>query len=266
MSASNAGVCADVSALVLSLGEPSLPRALASLGRQTRPPRRIVRIEGVSGFDIAFNLGVSQVETEYFVQCDADMILDPDCIEVLRGSITAAAGICAGRLRDPLLGDTMGVKLFRTRAARELPLPATLTPETDGIGRFAAAGYGVTFAARAEPAHGRALDVLGAHEPAYDDPRYVWSRFYRLGCKVRKRRGFRQFERYLASLRTAAHPNAGLAIVALCQGIAAGAPPGRHEPTAGGDALERYLEFSRTEKPPATSTPAAGSSRSGSYD
>ena len=39
---------ADVTAVVLSIGEPFVGRALASLEHQTEPPAAVVRIDGVT--------------------------------------------------------------------------------------------------------------------------------------------------------------------------------------------------------------------------
>ncbi len=45
----------DVSAVVLTLGEPHTGRALESITRQTLPPAEVIVIEGVSPFFRAMN-------------------------------------------------------------------------------------------------------------------------------------------------------------------------------------------------------------------
>ena len=70
----------DVTAVVFTIGEPYLPRALASLERQSLPPAAIVRVEHVSPFHRAFNAGVARVRTDFFVHVDADIILDPTAL------------------------------------------------------------------------------------------------------------------------------------------------------------------------------------------
>lgn len=219
----------DVTALVLTVGEPTLPRALAALDGQRRPAGRRVIIEHVDGFGEAFGLGVTHVSTDLMLQCDADMILDPDCLATLHAAMRDDAALCLGRLADPLLGPIEGIKLFRTAALRRCPLEPGLTAETDQVARFRAAGYSVIHAVRGTGPNGPPGDVLGRHEPAYDDPEYIWHRFLRLGRKARRRRRPQTFRRFLTGLRTSPHPAAELALIALCHGFLREDPAARHD-------------------------------------
>ena len=72
-----------VTGMVLSIGEPSTTRAIESLKAQTIPCEDIVLVENVSPFHEAMNAGIARVSTPLFIQCDADMIADPDCVETL---------------------------------------------------------------------------------------------------------------------------------------------------------------------------------------
>ncbi len=219
----------DVTALVLTVGEPTLPRVLAALDGQSRPAGRRVIVEHVDGFTEAFGQGVAHVSTELMLQCDADMILDPDCLATLHAAMRDEAALCLGRLADPLLGPIEGVKLFRTAALRQCPLEPGLTAETDQVARFRAAGYAVIHAVRGTGPHAPPGDVLGRHEPAYDDPEYVWHRFLRLGRKARLRSRPQVFRRFLTALRHSPHPSAELAIIALCRGFLHVDPAARHD-------------------------------------
>src|SRR5712672_71664 len=74
----------DVTAVVLSIGEATTDEAVASLRRQTLQPRDTIIVRDVVPFHNALNIGASQVKTPFFVQVDADMILDRECIATLR--------------------------------------------------------------------------------------------------------------------------------------------------------------------------------------
>src|SRR2546421_10917476 len=65
----------DITAVVLTVGEGTTDRAIASVRRQTLPPRQILVIEEVTPFHRALNLASSRVVTPLFVQVDADMVL-----------------------------------------------------------------------------------------------------------------------------------------------------------------------------------------------
>jgi len=121
----------DVSAVVLSIGEPYTRRAVDSLASQTMPPEDVIVVEHVSPFCRAVNDGARRVRTPFFVQVDADMILDPGCIEVLRRHVRSDTGVVVGALRDSLAGQAIGVKLFRTECFQRLEMPDSISPDTD---------------------------------------------------------------------------------------------------------------------------------------
>jgi hypothetical protein len=239
----------DTTALVLSLGEPTLAHCLAALRAQTLPPARVVLVENVHGFHEAFNQGLEQVETPYVLQCDADMLLDPDCLALLRAAMAPGLGVCAAYLEDALLGKVQAVKLFRTEAVRRHGLPARLNTDIHGIHRMGEDGYAIRFVERAEPAYGHAPGVLGRHCPDYEDPAVVFGRFHRMGRKLRIRgdhAGFRQRLRLLGASR---HEQADVAAVALCEGICDDSPETPHEPFAGSPVLDALLAFRGRTRP-----------------
>src|SRR5262245_15536075 len=119
----------DVTALVLSLGEDYTERAIASVRRQSLPPAEIIVVRGISPFHRAFNSAVPRVRTEFFIQVDADMILDSTCIADLRRCISDKVGIVLGHLRDPLLGRVVGIKLFRKQCFDRVKLRDSLSSE-----------------------------------------------------------------------------------------------------------------------------------------
>ena len=103
----------DITAIVLSIGEETTKRAIDSVKKQTLLPKEIVIVENVSPFNKALNKGASNVETEFFIQVDSDMILDENCFQDLRSCMTDDVGVAIGQLRDPLMGMESGVKIFR---------------------------------------------------------------------------------------------------------------------------------------------------------
>src|ERR1043166_2461548 len=105
----------DITAVILSIGEDTTQRAIESVRRQALPVKEIITIRNVVPFYKAFNLGVSKVKTEFFIQVDSDMILDENCVEDLRACMTADVGLVLGSLRDPLMTRIGWVKLFRTK-------------------------------------------------------------------------------------------------------------------------------------------------------
>jgi cellulose synthase/poly-beta-1,6-N-acetylglucosamine synthase-like glycosyltransferase len=123
----------DVSAVVLTVGEPSTAEAIESLHRQTVPLRDIIVVRDVTPFHKALNAGAARVKTRFFVQVDADMILDPRCVAALRSGMHRRAGIVVGRLRDALTQDVVGIKLFRTVCFESTVFRDSISPDTDFV-------------------------------------------------------------------------------------------------------------------------------------
>lgn len=195
---------ADVSALLLSLGEPTTQCAHRALLNQTVALDRIVRIEGVSPFSKAFNLGVSRISTEYFLQCDADMVLKPECVEVLLDAMACEYALVFGYLRDPLLGSVQGVKLFRTSVCRDFPLKPLAHCESQQLEDWSAAGWKFLKLTR----------CLGTHRTDRSNSVYNFERFRRIGFKTRVRRGWKDLTNRLTKLRKRADDPAVPSLVA----------------------------------------------------
>src|SRR5688572_27393249 len=87
---------ASLSAVVLSIGEPYTDRAIASVERQSLAPRQVLVVRHQIPFHKALNFGAAQVTGEYFVQVDADMILDSDCFEKLHACMEKNVGLAVG--------------------------------------------------------------------------------------------------------------------------------------------------------------------------
>ena len=62
-------------------------------------PAEIISVAGVRPFYRALAAGAARVTTPFFIQVDADMVLDEACIERLRDAMTPEIGITVGQLR-----------------------------------------------------------------------------------------------------------------------------------------------------------------------
>lgn len=118
----------DVTAVVLSIGEPYTERALASLRRQTLTAAETIVVRDVSPFHCALNKGAAQVRTPFFLHVDADMVLDENCIAALRPLMTDRVGMVQGRLRDPRAERSPGFAWFAPRAGPRPRTPIRLRP------------------------------------------------------------------------------------------------------------------------------------------
>jgi hypothetical protein len=207
----------EVSAVVLSVGEPYTQRAIDSLAAQTVRLQDIIVIENVSPFFRAINDGARQVRTPFFVQVDADMILDPNCVEVLLGRVRADSGIVVAELRDPLSGPTVGVKLFRTECFRLATMPDSLAQDTDFGAMLRRRGWHTHFVE--EPGSERSAQAtLGEHRPEYT-PTYTYRKFLVEGARLRHRAARHGLFSRMGTLERSVHPRAVLAQLALGHGF-----------------------------------------------
>ena len=213
-------VDSDVSAVVVTAGEKTLARSLACLRQQMLPLHDIIVIRNTKKpFHQGLNRGVRRVKTEFFVQCDADMLLDPDCVEVLRRYMEKDTGVAFAHLEDGLLGTIQAVKMFRTSCLLERPLDNTINPDSSRILKMAEQGHRIAVARRKYRKYGHAPDVLGRHCPDYHDPVYCFGKFSLLGSKVSSRGSFLEYKACLNALKRSQHPMADTALMAFCHGF-----------------------------------------------
>jgi hypothetical protein len=210
----------DVGAVVLSLGEPTTGRALASLREQTLPVEDVVIVEGVSPFHRALNAGVARSTKPFVVQVDADMVLDPHCTEVLRHAMAPNVGIAVGALRDPLVGTIAGVKMFRRECFRDLQLRDTIAPEVDFYVELGELGWRTMYLTGHGPRRPPA-PTIGDHRPAYTAD-YVFGTYHPLGTRYVHRADLRGLIWRLRQLRSSSHAMAPVARVAMGHGVFAG--------------------------------------------
>jgi hypothetical protein len=208
----------DVSAVVLSLGEPFVERAITSLKQQTVPVSDVVVVENVSPFFRAINEGARQVKTEFFIQVDADMILDPNCVEVLLDAMTPDTGLTFAVLRDPLTGIVYCVKLFRTKVFQTTSMPDSVSQDTDFVKNMKRRGWKETHVTHLGADTTGPFITLGEHRPDYS-PAYTYRKFLIEGARLRYRGARGGFFSKLASLEDSKLPVAPLAEVAITHGF-----------------------------------------------
>jgi len=119
-----------ITALIISVDEPQLPRCLEAVRNQTVPFSDIIHMNNVSPENIAFNSGIFRVQTDWFVKIDGDMILYPNALELAFGEF--------GEMQDGvycynfLLYDVFlevnlrGCGVMNTEICRKVPYPNML--------------------------------------------------------------------------------------------------------------------------------------------
>lgn len=222
----------QVSAVLLSIGEPYLERALASLSQQTVPVRELIRVENVHPFSRAFNQGASQVKTPYFLQLDADMVLDPNCIQQLLEGMQDDCALTIGHLRDPMLGVVVGVKLFRTACVQQEGFPETVSSDTDWLQKVTRQGWKHRYVTdeRLQP-----CPTLGAHEPNYTS-NYIFCKYARWAAAYWNEGDLEGIRNHLRTLLYIGHPGRWWGLLGFAEGLA--------RPVSS-DALVPYAEHPR---------------------
>src|SRR2546423_3650666 len=102
-----------IAAVRRALDEPTIAASRASVEAQTLRPVETIEIHGIRPFHRAWNVAAGRVRAPYFLQVDADMILDPVCLERLRAGVSPHLAIRVGALPGPPMGTDAGGKLLR---------------------------------------------------------------------------------------------------------------------------------------------------------
>jgi hypothetical protein len=246
----------DITVVALTLGEPYAERALASARRQTLPPADIVVVRGISPFHRALNAGAAQVRTPFFVQLDADVIFDDTCLAELRALMRDDVSIVSGLLRDPIVGRTLGIRLYRTACVAQVQIRDSISPDMDFTVDTARLGW-----IRRSALHWRGPDrtrwhTFGDHRPDYT-PLYTYSKFRLEGIRARYRGCERRARVMLQRLCPSRHPAAPLALIATAHGFFHRDPTDQLAPyrqTAEFDRLQAFL--GAAESSPAADPPA----------
>lgn len=208
----------DVSAVVLTIGEATAERAIESLREQSLPLRETIVIRDLRPFHRAMNAGAARVTTPFFAQVDADMILDRNCIATMRGAVRDDTGFVVAHLRDRLIGECVGIKLYRTSCFKASGLPDSISPDVDLGLQIVRAGWKRVELGLSKINRWKWPTTLGAHEPNYS-PVYTFAKHLMLGRRFRYNRDLGGVLLYFERLESSAHPVALLAEVALANGI-----------------------------------------------
>lgn len=207
----------NISAVVLTIGESTLQRALDSIKSQSVPIEDIIIIKDVVPFHKALNLGASKVKTKYFLQVDSDMILDEYCAEDLSKCIQENTGIVVGHLRDPLIGRISSIKLFNRECFDEVTFSDSISPDTDYINRIERLGWYVSYALKYEC--GKDLwHTFGEHKPNYDFT-YTFSKYIIEGRRYIHRSSYSGLRWHFNVLSKSTHPMSVVARIALLHGV-----------------------------------------------
>lgn len=209
----------DVSAVVLTIGEDTTTRAVESIQRQSYPVKQIILIgRNVVPFYRALNLGASRVETKFFIQVDSDMILDDNCVQLLRDCMEDDVGLVEGYLRDPLMGRVGWVKLFRKKCFETVQFRDLVSPDVvfrNDISRY---GWKSVYAGAVQGASDERWHTFGEHQPSYT-PHYTYSKYIVEGRRFRYRNALGGLLWQLKKLEKSDHPVAFIAQIALANGI-----------------------------------------------
>ncbi|MES2176311.1 MAG: glycosyltransferase family A protein [Gemmatimonadota bacterium] len=208
----------DVTAVVLSVGEPFVQRALGSIAAQTVPVHETIVIENVSPYSRAANEGARRVVTPFFIYVDADMILDEDCVERLLGRMRDDTGIVVAELRDPLCGQVVGIRLLRTECFRVAQKPDSIAPETDFVALVQRFGWHTVYVEDPSAERGAARPTVGEHRPDYT-PSYTLRKFVLEGARIRYRGARSGLFTWMGDLEGNRHPQSLLAQLALGYGV-----------------------------------------------
>ena len=95
---------------------------LKSVKCQTLRAAHIIVVCDTVPFPKAQQQGLEQVTTPFFVAVDDDMIMFQDCFEKLLASISQneQCADMAYRLRDPILGNVVGIHFYRTEPVKRI--------------------------------------------------------------------------------------------------------------------------------------------------
>ncbi len=208
----------DVSAVLLTTGEEFTERAVDSIRRQSLPCHQIIRVdESIRPFHRALNHGAARVKTNFFVQVDADMILDEFCFRDLRSNMKTGVGITSGALRDPMLGRINCVKMFRRVLFDLEQTPDSICPDTDFSQNIANHGlphlHVLRFRGEAHTWH-----TFGEHRPDYT-PQYTFKKFLIAGMRMRFRRNIRGLIHVFSRLHRATGIIPLLGQIAMARGM-----------------------------------------------
>jgi glycosyltransferase involved in cell wall biosynthesis len=207
-----------VTAVVLTTGEATTEQAMESLRAQSLSVDETIVVRDVRPFHQALNAGARQVTTPYFIQVDSDMVLDRQCVATLRRAMKADVGIAVGLLRDAMVQQVVGIKLFRTECFSNHGFRNSISPDTDFADQIERAGWRTVYVGRRPLSRSDPWRTIGEHRPDYS-PVYTYRKYLMEGERYRYRNATGGFRGRLESLEQSTHPSAIYARVGLARGF-----------------------------------------------
>jgi hypothetical protein len=167
-----------IEALVISAGEPQIPRCLEAIRKQGDLISRTIHIDNVVPEYKAFNQGISEVSGEWFIKIDGDTILYEDAmkkiIDCLNSYNFPKLGVLSFGLWDSFLGCIIGfTHLFKSSVVKNMVAVDSIINDRKFINKIRSMGY-----------RSRKIlqTIIGTH---FDDPDefQVFRRFYIMAKK-----------------------------------------------------------------------------------
>lgn len=138
----------QVTVFLISVGEPTYPQALEALRNQNTLFEENV-ILNVFPSGAAFQQMLEKCKTQYFIQCDADMILHGDAVLLMWNTIRMSSpttAFCVFPLWDVHTCTwTFGVKIYKNKIMKRFPYTQGAAVEWNQVKRLRDAGYSFEF-------------------------------------------------------------------------------------------------------------------------
>lgn len=120
---------------VLTVDDPALPACKAALAVQQAASFALEIIRNVSPFSVAAQKMITDCTTEFFIQVDEDMVLQPDAVATMEAVMRKAPDdvgmICFHLFDDDRELKIQGVKIYRTSLMRKVSFQDVKASEMD---------------------------------------------------------------------------------------------------------------------------------------
>lgn len=126
---------ATTTVFVLTVDDPALAACLQAIHKQEGPPFKLEIIRNVCPFSAAAQRMITECRTEYFIQVDEDMVLQPDAVASMEAVIAAAPDdvgmVCFHLFDEDRDVRIQGVKIYRTTLMKSLSFRDVKASEMD---------------------------------------------------------------------------------------------------------------------------------------
>ena len=168
----------DLTVFLITCGENSNYNACIDALKKQTVKFNLEIIKDFAPMSKAFQEMLNRCKTKYFIQCDGDMILEKNAIEIMYNEIknNNLAMLCY-ELNDVHLSKTIfGIKIYNWEIFRKFPYNLqTRSCEMEQLKRIEKAGYKWKFM----------YGVVGLHSPIWSDED-IFERYYDLMKKYKK--------------------------------------------------------------------------------